>query len=137
MKKNRAVAGAALAELSVKPTHIFCSPLIRARQTAQIAAKTLKFAEDVEILDELLNDSSTVQLLKALKSFNVAGDFLLVGHAPSVSQHLALLIGVNDAEGFPFGKGSLACIELQQLQVGSGQLRWFMRQKQLREIAKR
>ena len=131
------IAGAALAELGVKPTHIFSSPLVRARQTAQIAAKALKFAGDVDVLDELQNDSSTVQLLKALKSFDVAGDFLLVGHAPSVSQHLTVLMGTDNAKGFPFGKGSLACLELEQLQVGAGQLRWFMRQKQLRAIAKR
>jgi phosphohistidine phosphatase len=131
------IAGAALAEFGVKPTRIFSSPLVRARQTARIAAKALKFAEDIVTLDELLNDSSMRELLKALKSSGVTGDVLLVGHAPSVSEHLAALIGANDSGGFPFGKGSIACIELEQLQAGSGQLRWFMRQKQLRLIAKR
>jgi phosphohistidine phosphatase len=136
-EEESCIAGAALADLGVKPRHIFSSPLVRARQTAQIAAKTLRFVGDVDVLDELQNDSSTVQLLRALKSCDVAGDVLLVGHAPSVSQHLAILVGANNAEGFPFGKGSLACIELERLQAGAGQLRWFMRQKQLRAITKR
>ncbi|HUI05986.1 MAG TPA: phosphohistidine phosphatase SixA [Verrucomicrobiae bacterium] len=131
------IAGAALAELGVQPAHIFSSPLVRARQTAQIAAKELKFSGDLGTLDELLNDTPTSSLLKALKSFDITSELLLIGHVPSLSEHLASVVGAKNPAGFPFGKGSLACIELKQLRVGSGQLRWFMRQKQLRLVAHR
>src|SRR5580698_564113 len=58
-REEARIAGAALAELGVKLSHFFSSPLVRARQTAEIAAKALKFPGKVEILDELENGSST------------------------------------------------------------------------------
>lgn len=129
------VAGAALAELGVKPVHIFSSPLVRARQTAQIAAKELKFSGDIEILDELLNDTSTPALLKALKRHGAANELLLIGHMPSLAEHIAALIDAQSANGLPLGKGGVACVELDQLRAGRGALRWLMRQKQLAKIA--
>jgi phosphohistidine phosphatase len=131
------VAGKALAKLGVKPARILSSPLVRARQTAEIAAKALEFSGEVESLDELANSTSTASLLKALKSHASDGEILLVGHMPSLAEHLAALVGAGSPQGFPLGKAGVACIELEQLRAGTGQLRWLMRQRQLREIADR
>jgi len=128
------IAGAALAKLDVKPSCILSSPLVRARQTAEIAAEAMKFPGDVDPLDELANGASTSSLLKALRSYTSVGEVLLVGHMPSLAEHLAALIGAENAHGFPLGKASVACVELEQLRPGTGQLRWLMRQKQLRVI---
>lgn len=136
-REEAQIVGAALAELGVRLSHILSSPLLRARQTAEIAAKVLKFPDDVEFLEELANNTTTAALLKALKPFASAGEILLVGHMPALSEHLAALIGAESAQAFPLGKASVACIELEQLRAGTGQLRWLMRQKQLREIAAR
>ncbi len=135
-REEARIAGAALAELGVKPAHIVSSPLVRARQTAEIAAKQLKFAGDVEILDELANDTSTAALLKALKSRGNTGELLLVGHMPSLSEHIAVLIDTESAGGLPLGKGGAACVELDRLHAGAGALRWLMRQKQLAKISR-
>jgi phosphohistidine phosphatase len=129
------VAGAALAELGAKPSHILSSPLVRARQTAEIAAKALKFSKDIELADELENGTSTAALLKALQPYASDGPVLLVGHMPSLSEHLAALIGSETAQSLPLGKGSVACVEIEPLRMGAGQLRWLMRQKQLRLLA--
>jgi len=88
----------------------------------------------VEFLEELANNSTTAVLLKALKPFASTGEILLVGHMPALSEHLAALIGAESAQAFPLGKASVACVELEQLRAGTGQLRWLMRQKQLREL---
>jgi phosphohistidine phosphatase len=136
-REEARIAGKALTELGVKPSFILSSPLARAQQTAEIAGKALEFSKDIELVDELKNDASTPSLLKALKSRASEGDILLVGHMPSLSEHMATLIGAGDAQGIPLGKGGVACVELDQLRAGAGQLRWVMRQKQLREIADR
>jgi phosphohistidine phosphatase len=136
-REEARIAGTALAELGVKLSHILSSPLVRARQTAEIAAKALKSPVKIEILDELENGASTTSLLKALKALPESTEILLVGHMPSLSEHLAALIGGESAEAFPLGKASVACIELEQYRAGTGQLRWLMRQKQLQEIADR
>jgi phosphohistidine phosphatase len=134
-REEARVAGVALAKLGAKPSHILSSPLVRARQTAEIAAKALKFSKDIELADELENGTSTAALLKALHSYASDGPVLLVGHMPSLSEHLAALIGSEDAQNLSMGKGSVACVEIEPLRVGAGQLRWLMRQKQLRLVA--
>src|SRR5476649_1866967 len=136
-REEARIASAALTELSVKLSHILTSPLMRAHQTAEIAAKVLKFPGKVEILDELENGTSTNSLLKALKALPSPTEILLVGHMPSLSEHLAALIGAESAQAFPLGKASVACIELEEWRAATGQLRWLMRQKQLQEIADR
>jgi len=136
-REEARIAGVALAELGIRLSHILTSPLARARQTAEIVAKVLEFPGGVESLDELEHSTSTTSLLKALKPLHSTNEILLVGHMPSLSEHLAALIGAESAQAFPLGKASVACIELEQWRVGTGQLRWLMRQKQLQEIADR
>jgi phosphohistidine phosphatase len=128
------VAGLALAKLGVKLTHVLSSPLVRARQTAEIAAAAMKFRGEVELVDELTNGTSTPALLKALQPYSSEDEILLVGHMPSLSEHLAALIGSKSPQGLPLGKGSVACVEASELRPGHGQLRWLMRQKQLRQV---
>src|SRR5258708_14959043 len=106
-REEARIAGAALAELGVRLSHILSSPLLRARQTAEIAAKALKFPGNVEFLEELANNATTTALLKALKPFAPAGEILLVGHMPTLSEHLAALIGAESAQSFPLGKASV------------------------------
>jgi phosphohistidine phosphatase len=128
-------AGLALAELGAKLSHVLSSPLVRARQTAEIAARAMKFRGKVELLDELTNGTSTPELLKVLQSYSSPEEILLVGHMPSLSEHLAALIGSNSPQGLPLGKGNVACVDAVEMRLGHGQLRWLMRQKQLHQIA--
>ena len=135
-EKEAAIAGGALRELGVKPAHIFTSPLLRAQQTARIAAQALGHTGKVEVLDELLNEADTKTLVRALKSHADTGDILLVGHMPSLAEHVAVLIGVDNANGIPLSKGAIACVKLTELRIATGVLRWLMCQKQLRAVAK-
>jgi phosphohistidine phosphatase SixA len=105
---------------------------------AEIVSEALKVnKDDVALLYELANNASTASLLKALRPYASCGEILLVGHMPSLSEHLAVLIGAPNGRAFPLGKAGVACIELAHLRAGAGQLRWLMRQKQLQEISKR
>jgi phosphohistidine phosphatase len=128
-REEARIVGKALAKLGAKPSRIFSSPLVRARQTAEIAGKALDC--DVEVLNELLNDTPTPRLLKAIKD---GKEIVLVGHMPSLAGHVAHLMGAGTGEGLAFGKGAVALVELEELKTGAGQLRWLMRQKQLREL---
>ena len=131
------IAGSALAELGVKPSHVLSSPLVRARQTAEIAARAMKFRGEIELLDELTNGTPTQLLLRTLKPYSSEDGILLVGHMPSLSEHLAALIGSKSPQGLPLGKACVACVDLDELRLGRGQLRWLLLQKQLRHIVER
>ncbi|HUJ10251.1 MAG TPA: phosphohistidine phosphatase SixA [Verrucomicrobiae bacterium] len=134
-REEARVAGAALAKMGVKPSYVLSSPLVRARQTAEIAARELEFSKEIELVDELKNNVSTAALLKTLKSCTSDSQILLVGHMPSLSEHVAAFIGSENADGLPLGKGGVAYVELEPLRTGRGQLRWLLRQKQLRYIS--
>jgi len=129
------IVGAALRRLKVAPAHIFSSPLVRAEQTAEIIAKELQFPGEVGTLVELTNGTPTAALLRALHPCHAPAALVLVGHMPSLAEHLAALIGAGRGDGLTFGKGGVACVELPELRAGRGELRWLLRQKQLRLIA--
>ncbi|HVM62682.1 MAG TPA: phosphohistidine phosphatase SixA [Verrucomicrobiae bacterium] len=133
-REEARIVGAALAGLGVRPGSILSSPLVRARQTAEIAGKELMFPGAVEPLDELIGNTTTPALLKVLRPHASHGEIILVGHMPSLSEHLAAMIGGARVEALGLGKGSVACVEMDELRIGAGQLRWLMRQKQLRQI---
>ena len=100
-----------------------------------IAARAMKFRGQVELAGELANGRSTRALLRLLQSYSSDDEIVLVGHMPSLSEHLASLIGSKNPDGVPLGKGSIACLEAAEMRLGHGQLRWLMRQKQLRQLA--
>ncbi len=134
-KREAHVLGAALVRMGAKPIHIFSSPLVRAWQTARMVAKVMQFSSKVEELSELKNETSTSALLRVLRSCDQDQEIFLVGHAPSLPQHMAALVGAKRFNGFALGKGGAACVEWPASRLGEGQLIWLMRQKQLRLVA--
>jgi phosphohistidine phosphatase len=126
------VAGKGLAKLGAKPSRIFCSPLLRARQTAEVLG--VELGTKVEVLDELRNDTASSRLFKAIKAAGATKEIVLVGHMPSLADHVAHLIGAGNGDGLAFGKASVALVEINELKAGGGELRLFLRQKQLREL---
>ena len=132
-EKEAQIAGAGLAKLGVAPAVILSSPLLRARQTAQLAAQSLNFTGTCLALTELANDHSTAELLRALQPYRPVSAILLVGHMPSLAGYLTDLVGVALVAGF--GKGSAALVELPALRLGVGKLLWYKRLDELAELA--
>jgi phosphohistidine phosphatase len=129
------IVGSALANLGAHPAHILTSPLVRARQTGEIVARALRFESEVESVEELKNGSSTQSLLRLLNSYGVADEIVLVGHMPSLAEHISVITGTNSSERFPFGKGSVACIEMDVAGVGGGRLVSLLHQAELKRLA--
>jgi phosphohistidine phosphatase SixA len=96
----------------------------------------MKFSGEIESCKELENGATTAQLLKGLAACGDANVILLVGHCPSMPDHISSLIGAQTSEGIELCKGGIACVELDALRPGGGHLRWLLRQKQLRLIAR-
>ena len=126
------VVGAALASMNIQPTRILSSPLLRACQTAAIIGRELKFAGTTKPIDELTNGSPTASLLLAIHPVVADGEVILVGHMPSLAEHVAELTNGRGSSDFAFGKGSVACIELPQSNSSRGKLQWFKHLPQFR-----
>lgn len=102
---------------------IFTSPLIRAVQTAEVLAGTLKYRNDVELVSELSISSGTTKILQLLKRNSSFGSVALVGHEPMMSALVELL---SDKNGFymPFKKSGVCLIDYD-VETETGKFQWF------------
>src|SRR5439155_18378543 len=75
--------------LGLKFDRILTSPLLRARQTADIVCK--EFGQEAEVWQSLDPSEDPRQIIAALRKSN-ARDLLLVGHEPHLSQFISFLI---------------------------------------------
>ncbi len=98
---------------------ILSSPLVRARQTAEIVAAELKLKKHLAFADELSPDGSTKKLVeKILRLKPAAESLLLVGHEPDLSELVSLLTSGKTGAGFAFKKAGLAKLEIEKLRAG-------------------
>ena len=110
-------AGRALRALDVRPDRVVTSPLVRARQTAQLAAAELGVTS---YEDDALRPGFGQHALDGLFARHEGDCLVLVGHDPDFSEILRDLAGANVA----MAKGGVARIDLP-----SGELRWLLRRR--------
>ena len=130
-KFKEAVSG--LKELDAVIEEIFTSPLVRARQTADLLAAGVSGRPTVKLLDALGpgHPPATVmaQLAKSAKRRCIA----LVGHEPDLGELAAHLIGAR--RPLPFKKGGICRIDMASLSTkAAGTLVWFVTPKILRRL---
>ena len=123
-----------LQDLDAVIDEIFSSPLVRARQTADLLAAGVQGRPSVKLLDALApGHSPTIvmaQLAKAAKRRRIA----LVGHEPDLGELAAHLIGAS--RPLPFKKGGICRIDVAGLtSKATGTLVWFVTPKILRKLA--
>ena len=111
---------------------IFVSPLLRARQTAEIVGK--KFPSvPLQVLEVLKPSSDPKALYKELQALPRDARVLIVSHEPYVSNCIASLISAEGTPGVNMKKASLACLEVgSPVQRGSGILLWLLTNEQLK-----
>jgi phosphohistidine phosphatase len=138
VKKFRKAARG-IERLGITPDVIFSSPLVRARQTADIVAAVLNKESDIEEIPELAPESLPEQLTSALKNVHDKEHVMLVGHEPFLGKLAAFLVnGKNNSDSvIPLKKGGICRIEIEGLPpTQPGQMHWLLTAKQLRLIAR-
>jgi phosphohistidine phosphatase len=124
----------ALDSLGVGFDHIITSPLVRTKQTADVFAEMLKSKPSVSQSDALAPAGTPAAVIQELGKHAKKGRIALVGHEPNIGELAARLIGARAP--LEFKKGAICCIEFDVLPPkGTGQLRWFVTPRILREIA--
>jgi len=114
---------------------IYSSPLVRARQTADLLSAGLSDHPAVRMCDELApgHEAPVVltELAKRVKRRRVA----LVGHEPDLGEFAAVLLGAQRA--LAFRKGGVCRIDVDRLgPAASGSLIWFFPPKILRKAGR-
>ena len=111
---------------------IFTSPLVRARQTAEILGTHLK--KKVEDMKELAPGNDAAAVCKQLKTLGKVQSVMVVGHEPNCSDLVSYLLDTPHAVETDFKKGAICLIETDSLDAGSGRLIWHLPPKALRLI---
>ena len=124
--------------LKVRPDVIFSSPLLRARQTADIAQKGLMADAKVELADELDPAAPPDRLIARLADLAGKPVVLCVGHEPHLSTTISAMISGKTAASVEMKKAGACCIRFTDgPKAGAGTLLWLLTPKFLLALADR
>ncbi|MDP6523009.1 MAG: histidine phosphatase family protein [Kiritimatiellia bacterium] len=133
VRTRQAARGFAVLETPV--SRIVSSPLIRARQTAEIFAEELGYTGRMIIREELEPGADPSALLPWLRGLTERPT-MLVGHMPNVAVLSGLLVCGSDVTDFRFKKTSVCCLSIDRgLLPGTACVDSFIPPSVLRRLA--
>jgi phosphohistidine phosphatase len=122
-----------LQALGVTFDQILTSPLVRAKQTAEVFAQAQDDKVPIAQIDALAPGGTPAQVVQALAEYARRKAIALVGHEPNMSELAAKLLGTRTP--VPFKKGAVCCIEFEALPPARpGTLAWFATPRMLRKL---
>lgn len=125
-----------LAWLDVGIDEIFTSPLVRAKQTADLLAAGIHGSPPVTLLAALAPGHGPDEVVKQLTHSVKGRRIAIVGHEPGLGELAAHLIGAP--RPLPFRKGAVCRIDGPGLNARRpGTLTWFATPKMLRKLGQR
>ena len=111
------------------------SPLVRALDTAKIAAEALGFSGPIQQCPQLLPDAGFVDFLSMVKEHSLSETLLVVGHEPNMGRMISSLLGTSRVM-IELRKGGLCRIRIEGTPGGgTGTLVYHLTPKQLRLMA--
>lgn len=137
-KKELECIAKAIKNLDIEFDTIISSPLIRAKQTAEIIKKHVKSKKKIIFWDELKPEIDVSKTVKKLYAFKSTSSVLLVGHEPHLSTLIAVLISNNsNSANISLKKGGFVHIKANHNKSElSCFLRSLMTPKQLKKLCK-
>jgi phosphohistidine phosphatase len=128
-------AARGLARFGLLVDVVLSSPLVRARQTADILAAEIEPRPSLVNIDSLAPDGSYAAVIADLEKHARKTRIALVGHEPMIGELAARLIGSRHP--IEFKKGSVCRIDVEDLPpAGPGDLRWMLPPKMQRALKK-
>lgn len=133
--KTKKIASA-LKGLGVKPGIIVSSPYVRAKQTAEILAKKLKYKQELVFSDTLTPMGSADNIISEIIEKYSVDELVLVGHEPCFSKLIGTLITGNPDLAVNIRKGSICCLSADDLRKErKAILEWFLTPKILSALS--
>ena len=110
-EREQELVARSLSRMGLAPTHLFSSPLRRARQTAEITAAAFGGALAPEIVTALGDQFSVPDLLAHLGRCPSGAVVMCVGHEPSMSRFTATLLDSSTPIKLRFTTSTVAALE--------------------------
>ena len=125
----------ALKSLDLKPDLIVSSPYIRARQTAEILAKVLKYKQELAFSDALVPMGSAENIIGEINEKYSVDELVLVGHEPCFSTLISTLSAGNPDLNINIKNGGVCCLSSDDLHTErKAVLEWLLTPKILTEL---
>ena len=113
------------------------SPLLRARQTAQIVAKVVEHPREVETVEALEPDQAPETLLAWARGYADEDTVAIVGHEPHLSTLVTWLLTGKRGSAIDLKKGGVCLLRFDdEPKAGEAQLVWLLTPAQLRALAR-
>lgn len=126
----------AMSRLGIRFDEVWTSPLLRARQTADLLVECMELNRSVRQVPFLLPEGDFEALAMVLADTPKRRSVALIGHEPSMGELATWLITGQKMPAIRFKKGSVACIECDQFTPPAGnQLVWMLNPKQMASLA--
>lgn len=136
-KRKLEKIAAAMQRLELAFDLILSSPLVRARQTAEIVASAFHSRNKLCYSEALAPEGATAGVIRALKALDPQPEsLLLVGHEPQMSRLISVLLAGDPGCALLLKKGGLCKLELPALRHGRcAILHWLLAPKQMSLMA--
>ena len=125
---------AAMRAMKLRFDLILSSPLVRARQTAEIVATDLKLKKRLDFADALKPGGDVKALVKKINKLDSAPkNVVLVGHEPYLSELISRSVTGRPDASVALKKGGLAKLEAEELHAGKcATLAWLLTPAQMK-----
>ena len=135
-RAEQRAAARAMKKMGIKFDFIVTSPLLRARETADLVAKGYRWSEAPQVAEELGHEYSVGAVVKLLSKFPPDAAVALVGHEPDFSDLTSALISKNCDVNIAVKKSGVVGIEFNgQAEAGKGVLLYHLKPGHLRKLA--
>lgn len=125
----------ALKALELKPDLIVSSPYVRARETAEILAKVLKYRQELSFNDALVPSGSADQIIGEINEKYSVDELVLVGHEPCLGSLVGALTAGNPDLSIDLKKGGVCCLSADDLRTERrAVLEWLLTPKLLSRL---
>jgi len=133
--KMKTIASA-LKGLNIKPDLIVSSPYVRARQTAEILAKVLKYKQELVFSDTLVPMGKADDIIGEINEKYNVDELALIGHEPCFSTLIGTLTAENPDLAFNLKNGGVCCLSSDDPHTErKAVLEWLLTPKILTELA--
>jgi phosphohistidine phosphatase len=133
-KEVTAIAGW-LAGRGIPFSLVATSPILRARETAEIVHRALEPRPELVVWDELIPGGEMDDLVIRIARSDTPDALLLVGHEPLLSTLASRIIAGDERARMALARGGLAKIRNIGFRNGiTGELHWLLTSRQIRAM---
>ena len=136
-RERTARAAAGLQRLMGAANRVASSPLVRARQTAEVVVEAVAPEVKIETLDALAPGAPAREILRWLRGLDSGAKVILVGHEPHLGKVAGVLLFDSVAAQMPLKKAGALMIDfVGPVEPGAGRLVAFLPPRALRRLAR-